>query len=140
MSESGGKPGMVDVGAVESFPIGRGKRVLVEGNPVALFRLGGKFHALEDCCSHAMAPLSGGEVKGNTVACPRHGAHFDITTGEVRSLQAVANVVSFPVEVREGRVLVSTQGWLADPLWVSGRHLGETEAGSDQLELEVVEG
>jgi len=140
MSESDGKSRKVDVGAVESFPVGRGKRVLVEGNPVAVFRIGGKFHALEDCCSHAMAPLSGGEVKDGAVACPRHGARFDIVTGEVLSLQAVANVVSFPVEVREGRVLVSTQGWLADPMWVSGRRFGEREASSDQLVLEEVEG
>lgn len=140
MSESGVKPGMVDVGAVERFPDGRGTRVMVDGNPVALFRLGEKFHALEDCCSHAMAPLSGGEVKDGAVACPRHGAHFDIATGEVLSLQAVANVVSFPVEVREGRVLVSTQGWLADPMWVSGRRFGEREASSDQLVLEEIQG
>jgi nitrite reductase/ring-hydroxylating ferredoxin subunit len=140
MSEMEQKQKMVDVGAVESFPAGRGKRVLVNGNPVAVFRLGERFHALEDCCSHAMAPLSNGEVQDGAVACPRHGAHFDIATGEVLSLQAVANVVSFPAEVREGRVLVSTQGWLADPMWVSGRRLGEREPDSEQLELEAVEG
>lgn len=139
MSEMEQKAKMVDVGAVESFPAGRGKRVLVNGNPVAVFRLGERFHALEDCCSHAMAPLSGGKVEDGAVACPRHGAHFDIATGEVLSLQAVANVVSFPAEVREGRVLVSTQGWLADPLWTTGRQLGQRETAPDQLELEAVE-
>jgi len=140
MSESDRRPVMVDVGAAESFPAGRGKRVLVQGNPVALFRIGGRFHALEDCCSHAMAPLSGGDVKGGAVACPRHGAHFDIATGEVLSLQAVANVVSFPVEVREGRVLVSTEGRLAEPLWASGRRLGEQPILTDTADLEVPAG
>jgi 3-phenylpropionate/trans-cinnamate dioxygenase ferredoxin subunit len=117
---------MVDVGPLERFPVGRGKRVLIDGEPVAVFRLGQqRLHALEDCCSHAMAPLSSGEVKGTAVACPRHGAHFDIITGEVLTLQAVANVVSYPVEVREGRVLVSTRGVIAEPLWASGRRLGD---------------
>jgi 3-phenylpropionate/trans-cinnamate dioxygenase ferredoxin subunit len=139
MSEKDRKERMVDVGAVESFPAGRGKRVLVEGNAVAVFRIGERFYALEDCCSHAMAPLSSGEVKGTAVACPRHGAHFDITTGEVLSLQAVANVVSFPVAVRGGRVLVSTQGWLAEPLWASGRRLGEHQPSTDPVVLEAVE-
>jgi len=130
---------LVDVGALEDFPLGRGKRVMVDGGPVAVFRLGPEqVYALEDCCSHAMAPLHSGEVKGTAVACPRHGAHFDITTGEVLTLQAVANVVSFPVDVREGRVLVSTRGMLAEPLWASGRRLGERDT-SDQPMLELVE-
>ena len=123
---------LVDVGAADEFPEGRGKRVVVEGNRVAVFRLGDRFHALDDCCSHAMAPLSSGVVKDGAVACPRHGARFDIATGEVLSLQAVSNVVSFPVELREGRVLVSTEGRMAEPLWATGRQLGEA--------VEVLEG
>ena len=116
---------MVDVGAVEDFTDGRGKRVIVGECAVALFRLGDRFHAIEDCCSHAMAPLHSGEVRDGAVACPRHGARFDIATGEVRSLQAVGNVASFPVEVRDGRVLVSPEGRMAEPLWATGRQLGE---------------
>ena len=140
MSESGENGQMVDVGAVEDFTAGRGKRVLVEGAAVAVFRLGDDFYALEDCCSHAMAPLHSGEVKGTAVACPRHGAHFDIRTGEVLSLQAVANVVSFPVAVHEGRVLVSTEGRIAEPMWATGRRLGERgHADQGVLELEMVD-
>jgi len=120
---------LVDVGAVEDFTDGRGKRVMVDGSAVALFRLGDRFHALDDCCSHAMAPLHGGEIKAGAVACPRHGARFDIATGEVLSLQAVGNVASFPVKVRDGRVLVSRRGRMAKPLWATGRQLGNhTEA------------
>ncbi len=123
---------LVDVGAVDDFPEGRGKRVMVQGNAVAVFRLGERFHALDDCCSHAMAPLHSGAVQDGAVACPRHGARFDIATGEVLSLQAVGNVVSFPVELREGRVLVRTEGRMAEPLWATGRQLGEA--------MEVLEG
>ncbi len=120
---------MVDVGAVEDFTDGRGTRVMVDGGAVALFRRGDRFNALDDCCSHAMAPLHSGEVKNGAVACPRHGARFDIATGEVLSLQAVGNVTSFRVEVRGGRVLVSRQGRMVKPIWATGRQLGEvTEA------------
>ena len=59
------------------------------------------------------------------------GASF-IATGEVLSLQAVGNVVSFPVEVRGERVLVSTEGRMAEPMWATGRQLGEA--------VEVLEG
>lgn len=140
MIGSDGKTEMVDVGAAEDFPAGRGKRVMVNENPVALFKLGEKFHALDDCCSHAMAPLNSGDVKDGAVSCPRHGARFDIATGEVLSLQAVGNVVSYPVEVGQGRVLVSTEGRLAEPLWVSGRRLGQRRKNPDQLELGVLTG
>jgi nitrite reductase/ring-hydroxylating ferredoxin subunit len=140
MKRNDGKTEMVDVGAVENYTDGRGTRVMVDGNPVALFRLGEKFHALDDCCSHAMAPLNSGEVRDGAVACPRHGARFDIATGEVLTLQAVGNVASYPVEVRQGRVLVSTEGRLAEPLWASGRQLGQRRKNPDQLELGVLTG
>ncbi len=74
-----------------------------------------------------MAPLHSGEVRDGAVACPRHGARFDIATGEVLSLQAVGNVLSFPVVVREGRVLVSRGGRMAQPLWATGRQLGQVQ-------------
>src|SRR5467141_3667251 len=59
------------------------KLVEVEGQKIALFRVGEAFHALSDTCTHRGGPLSEGTVEGAEVTCPWHGARFDIKTGAV---------------------------------------------------------
>lgn len=50
-------------------------------NGVVVCRVAGELHALDDRCTHAMAPLSSGRLRGGTVMCPLHGASFDVATG-----------------------------------------------------------
>jgi nitrite reductase/ring-hydroxylating ferredoxin subunit len=40
------------------------------------------------------------------VECPRHGARFDLMTGEVKALPAVFPVNAYPVRVVDGQVEV----------------------------------
>ena len=48
---------------------------------VVVFHVEGKFSALNDCCTHDGGPLGEGELEGLEIACPRHGARFDIRSG-----------------------------------------------------------
>jgi 3-phenylpropionate/trans-cinnamate dioxygenase ferredoxin component len=64
---------------------------------LALFNLDGAFFAIKDVCTHDQAPLSEGELTGDTIICPWHGACFSIRTGEALSLPAVESVETFPV-------------------------------------------
>ncbi len=98
----------VPVGRVEDLPEGGVWTVEVsEELRVAVFRVQGRFYALEDRCSHEDAPLSEGEiVEGCCVKCPWHGAKFDLATGRPLSLPAVLPVQTFPVFVEEGQVVV----------------------------------
>ncbi len=97
----------IELGPIASMPDGVGTRVDVGDDRVAVFRLGDEVHAIDDRCSHAEASLSEGEVVGNEVECPRHGALFDITTGAVLSLPATKPVRTHRVEIREGMVLLT---------------------------------
>lgn len=117
------KATFVHVGSVDDFTEGEGKRVVVDDRSVAVFRVGGEFYALHDCCTHGEAPLSRGTVKGKTVMCPRHGAHFDLRNGDCLTLQAVRNVEAFEVRVEDGEVLVSNVGSVSAPMWATGRRL-----------------
>ena len=54
----------------------------LEGHRVALCNVDGAFHAIEDVCTHDAGPLDQGELIGNQIRCPRHGAKFDVTTGK----------------------------------------------------------
>ena len=66
---------------------------------IALYNLDGNYYAIEDVCTHDGGPLADGEVEGCVVACPRHGAKFDITTGKVLSAPALTDVPTFEVQV-----------------------------------------
>jgi len=65
-------------------------------------------YALGDTCSHADVSLSDGFVEADDCAleCPRHGAQFDLKTGEPLTLPAVRPVPVYEVEVIDGDVVV----------------------------------
>jgi 3-phenylpropionate/trans-cinnamate dioxygenase ferredoxin subunit len=73
---------------------------------VALFHSGGKFWVIDDVCTHDGGPLAEGELDGFTIACPRHGAQFDIRTGRVLSMPATRDTVAHEVKVAGDEVLV----------------------------------
>jgi 3-phenylpropionate/trans-cinnamate dioxygenase ferredoxin subunit len=73
---------------------------------VAVINLGGKFYAIEDMCTHDGGELTGGHIEGCEIVCPRHGARFDIPTGEVTAPPAYEPIDTFPVRVEGGMVQV----------------------------------
>ena len=96
----------IRVAALGDLPANRGRRVEVAGRLVALFREGVEVFALGDRCSHAEASLAEGEVFAGTVECPRHGAAFDLHTGEALSLPATHGAPVYRAEVEGDDVYV----------------------------------
>ena len=80
--------------------------VEVDERLVVLFHVGGKFYAIDDVCTHDGGPLSEGELDNYAIACPRHGARFDIRTGAALSMPATLPTGSHEVKVVEDRVLI----------------------------------
>ena len=72
----------VEVAKVNEIPDGKMKHVEVDGKEVLVANIGGKFCAISDRCGHMNALLSMGNLTGNTVTCPFHGAKFDVITGK----------------------------------------------------------
>lgn len=64
---------------------GQAKAVVVNGEPVALFYVEGRYYAIADSCCHRGGPLSEGTLDGLTVTCPWHAWEFDVATGECRT-------------------------------------------------------
>lgn len=87
---------------VEQLPPGERLFVEIEGHPIVLFNLAGHLYAIGDSCPHDQGPLGEGEVEGDQIVCPRHGARFDLRTGRVLSLPAVTDIPAYPVRVRAG--------------------------------------
>jgi metal-sulfur cluster biosynthetic enzyme/nitrite reductase/ring-hydroxylating ferredoxin subunit len=80
--------------------------VEVDGDMVALFHVGGVFYAIDDVCTHDGGPLADGELRDHKIACPRHGAKFDIRTGAALSMPAVRATRAHDVKVDGGGVWV----------------------------------
>ncbi len=87
-----------------------GERIVVEISKkwVAVFNVAGVYYAIQDICSHDGGDLADGELIGCEIACPRHGARFDIRNGRVMSAPALVDIPSFEVRVLDGQVQVAT--------------------------------
>ena len=100
--------GFVTVARIGEIPEGDVKVVRLEDQPVAVFHVAGAYYALDDVCTHDGGPLAEGIVQGHVIECPRHGAKFDIRTGEVLALPATAPVTAYAVKIEGDEIKV---GW-----------------------------
>ncbi|HUX87233.1 MAG TPA: non-heme iron oxygenase ferredoxin subunit [Chloroflexota bacterium] len=89
----------VRVATTDEIPEGSGKFFDVDGEPIAIFHTDGNYYATCDVCTHEEASLSEGELEGEEVECPMHGARFNVRTGAVLSLPAVMKLQTFPLRV-----------------------------------------
>ena len=90
---------------VADLPPGRAAEVTVDGQAVALFNVGGIFHALVGRCPHRGGPLGQGFLDGTQVSCPWHNWTFDVTTGRNVASADLA-VPTLDVRVEAGQVYV----------------------------------
>ena len=83
----------------------------VDGARVAVFNVDGEIYAIEDVCTHDGAELTGGPLVGHQIECPRHGARFDVRSGEVLRGPAWSPVSRFPIRIENQAI------WSRDDRW-----------------------
>ena len=71
---------------------------------IAVFNIDGELYAIEDVCTHDGGELAGGPIEGFEIECPRHGARFDLRTGEALCAPAYLPTAKFPVKIEDGAV------------------------------------
>lgn len=96
----------VKVAATTDLPDPGRQLVEVEDRIVVLFHVGGQFYCIDDVCTHDGGPLSEGKLAEFAVACPRHGAKFDIRTGKALTMPATEDTAAHEVKVENGQVFV----------------------------------
>jgi len=84
---------------------GRSVRVIANGAPVAIFRIGGTLYAIDARCTHVGGPLDQGSIAGTQVTCPLHHSVFDVRDGRVLRGPATRPVVAYRVR-QEGETLI----------------------------------
>jgi len=71
----------VTVAHVGDVPPGTLRKVELDGEPIALAHVDGRFCATQGNCLHLGGPLGDGHLEGSVVTCPWHGWQYDICTG-----------------------------------------------------------
>lgn len=94
------------VGTEESFEANPMQVVESDGKRFLICKTAEGIFCIQDKCSHADVKLSKGEIDGDEIVCPAHGARFCIKTGEARCMPAVVGIKTYQVEVKDGEVRI----------------------------------
>ncbi len=110
VDECAGEGVFVAVGEASAIPDGGYIVAEIAGQSVLVARLADEVFAVENRCSHNGSPLEGGRVRRGRIACPLHGAIFDLRTGaSLAGNLAPRGLRSFPTRVEAGKVFVGTE-------------------------------
>ena len=99
----------VKVANKSDLALGVIKAVEINGQKIAICQAGDSFYAIGDICSHAKVALHGGQIIEQEIECPKHGARFDLKTGQATCPPAVQPIPTFPLETRGEEI------WIAVP-------------------------
>jgi 3-phenylpropionate/trans-cinnamate dioxygenase ferredoxin component len=101
----------VSIAKTDDVPAGTVKTFQAAGKDLAIANVDGNFFAIDNVCTHDGGPLGEGQVFGQAVECPRHGARFDVKSGRAIALPAVVPVKTYPVQIEGDDIKVDV-----DPL------------------------
>ena len=87
---------------------GQVKVVAAGPRRLALCNVDGEYYCIDDVCTHDGGPLSDGPIdpQACTIACPRHGAKFDLRTGAAVTMPATRPTRAHEVRVAGDQVFV----------------------------------
>ena len=106
---------------VEEIPPGRTKFFRLGSKTVVLANRAGQMYALQGICPHRNNPLEGAILWDHLLDCPWHHFQYDVRNGEnhfrrnvypadlPRLQEQVRPLKTYPVEVKEGEVLVDLE-------------------------------
>ena len=96
----------VAVAKVSDIPDPGKKTLALVDRMVVLIHAGEQFFCIDDVCTHDGGPLGEGVLSDHAVACPRHGAKFDVRTGKAISFPATSGTTVHETRVEGDDVLV----------------------------------
>lgn len=93
------------VASVDEVQPGGRLSVFVDDIPVLLLQHDdGTYAAVEDVCTHDGQPLTDGPVSDGEITCPRHGARFDLQTGQAKCMPATESVPIYDVKIEDNDI------------------------------------
>ena len=100
----------ISVAGVDKVPENRVHCVQADGQGIVLCQVAGRFHALENRCSHGDSTFEKGRVRAHKLLCPLHGGIFDVRDGAVLGPPALKPLRTYPVRVHDRMIQVCLAG------------------------------
>jgi 3-phenylpropionate/trans-cinnamate dioxygenase ferredoxin subunit len=100
----------IDVLAVDELPPSSQKSVAYGFQRVLLCHTPRGIHAVADLCPHALQPLAGSDITDGIIRCARHGASFDLATGQPVNGVTNKSLRVYAVTIRDGRIGIAVAG------------------------------
>lgn len=94
------------VASVGDLPDPGKMTIELEDAVVVLVHVDGQYYCIDDVCTHDGGPLGEGQLCGHAIACPRHGARFDLKTGAPQSMPATEATLVHEVKVQDDAIYV----------------------------------
>ncbi|OGC88812.1 MAG: hypothetical protein A2142_09925 [candidate division Zixibacteria bacterium RBG_16_48_11] len=98
------------VAKLGEVPPGKTKIVTAGKKELVLCNIEGVYYCIDNVCTHDEGPLGEGVLEGDVIECPRHGAQFKVTTGEVVLMPAVVPIATYPVRLQGDQITVTLEG------------------------------
>jgi nitrite reductase/ring-hydroxylating ferredoxin subunit len=96
----------VKVAELNDLDDGELMAVEVDAELVCLAKVEGSVYAFTDNCTHISGPLNEGELEGEVLTCPWHGAQFNVRTGKVLRGPARQDIQTYPIKVEDNSILI----------------------------------
>ncbi len=97
----------LNVAKVSEFKPDTKQFITTEDNiSILICNIDGQFYAIENICTHDGGSLADGSLENDEIVCPRHGAHFCVRDGAVKSPPAYEDVATFKTRVVDDMVQV----------------------------------
>ena len=81
------------------IPSGTKKAVDVGGTSVLICNSDDRLYAISNLCSHQQQKLECGRMQRGWIACPVHGARFELATGRAMNPPATKPIATFAVRI-----------------------------------------
>lgn len=82
------------------------KAVDLAGRSILICHTAGKILAVSNICSHADEKLECGRMGNGWIACPVHGARFDLVSGKAKNPPAKRPIATYAVRIVDGWIEV----------------------------------
>lgn len=95
------------IACVSDIPEGQMRSFEIGYDRIVVCHTAKGFFALADECSHDSGPISEGKISGDEIVCPRHGARFNVLTGDVTAPPAVVGIDVVEIKIENDDIFVA---------------------------------
>ena len=96
----------IAVAKLSDFPVNGVLPLEIDDRFIVLVKLEEGLYCLDDVCTHDGGPLGEGDLHGHCLVCPRHGAQFDVRSGQAVTMPATEPTASHQVRIEGDQIMV----------------------------------